>query len=97
MNFDTIIDRRNTYCDKWDYLERYYGEKDMLGLWVADMDFAVPKAVNEAIRKRTEHPIYGYTEIDENYYDAMIEWYRKRARRDPRHLFPHIGIYRRGG
>ena len=42
MNFDTIIDRRNTYCDKWDYLERYYGEKDMLGLWVADMDFAVP-------------------------------------------------------
>lgn len=78
MNFDTIIDRRNTYCDKWDYLERYYGEKDMLGLWVADMDFAVPKAVNEAIRKRTEHPIYGYTETDENYYDAMIEWYRKR-------------------
>ena len=78
MNFDTIIDRRNTYCDKWDYLERYYGEKDMLGLWVADMDFAVPKAVSEAIRKRTEHPIYGYTETDENYYDAMIEWYRKR-------------------
>lgn len=78
MNFDTIIDRRNTYCDKWDYLERYYGEKDMLGLWVADMDFAVPDAVNEAIKQRAEHPIYGYTETDENYYDAMIEWYRKR-------------------
>ncbi len=78
MNFDTIIDRRNTYCDKWDYLEHYYGEKDMLGLWVADMDFAVPEVVNQAIKKRTQHPIYGYTETDESYYDAMIEWYRKR-------------------
>lgn len=78
MNFDTIIDRTNTYCDKWDYLERYYGEKGMLGLWVADMDFAVPDVVNEAILERAKHPIYGYTETDENYYDAMIEWYRKR-------------------
>lgn len=78
MIFDTIIDRKNTYCDKWDYLERYYGEKDMLGLWVADMDFAVPQAVTDAIVKRAAHPIYGYTEIDENYYDAMIEWYRRR-------------------
>ena len=52
MNFDTIIDRRNTYCDKWDYLEHYYGEKDMLGLWVADMDFAVPEVVNQAIKKK---------------------------------------------
>lgn len=78
MNFDTIIDRTNTCCDKWDYLERYYGEKDMLGLWVADMDFAVPKVVNDAIQKRALHPIYGYTETDENYYDAMIEWYKKR-------------------
>ena len=78
MDFNKIIDRKNTYCDKWDYLERYYGEKDMLGLWVADMDFAVPQAVSDAIRKRVEHPIYGYTETDENYYDDMIAWYKKR-------------------
>lgn len=78
MIFDTIIDRKNTYCDKWDYLERYYGEKDMLGLWVADMDFAVPQAITDAIVKRAAHPIYGYTETDEHYYDAMIEWYCRR-------------------
>lgn len=78
MNFDKVIDRSNTYCDKWDYLERYYGEKDMIGLWVADMDFAVPEAVSEAIKKRAEHPIFGYTETDEDYYDAMIDWYRNR-------------------
>lgn len=78
MIFDTIIDRKNTCCDKWDYLERYYGEKDMLGLWVADMDFAVPQAITDAIVQRAAHPIYGYTETDEGYYDAMIAWYKKR-------------------
>lgn len=78
MSFDTIIDRKNTCCDKWDYLERYFGEKDMLGLWVADMDFAVPQPVLDAIIERASHPIYGYTEIDDHYYDGLIAWCDKR-------------------
>ena len=76
MDFDKQIDRYGTYCDKWDYLERYYGEKGMLGLWVADIDFAVPQAVSDAILKRAQHPIYGYTEPDDDYYDPMIAWYK---------------------
>ncbi len=78
--FDTVIDRYGTYCDKWDYLERYYGEQGMLGLWVADMDFAVAEPIQKAIAERVQHPIYGYTEIDENlnFYDPMIAWYAKK-------------------
>jgi len=78
FDFDKLVDRYGTYCDKWDYLERYYGEKDMLGLWVADMDFPVPPAVAEAVTARAAHPIYGYTETDEDFYDGMIAWYEKR-------------------
>ena len=44
-DFDTVIDRSGTYSDKWDYLKRYYGEDGMLGLWVADMDFACPRSI----------------------------------------------------
>lgn len=80
MNFDTVIDRSGTYCDKWDYLKRYYGEDGMLGLWVADMDIASPPCVVDAVVKRARHPIYGYTEIDEanSFYDGMISWYERR-------------------
>lgn len=79
-DFDTVIDRSGTYSDKWDYLKRYYGEDGMLGLWVADMDFACPPCVVDAVVKRAGHPIYGYTEIDENnsFYDGMISWYERR-------------------
>lgn len=78
MNFDTVVNRYGTLCDKWDYLERYYGESGMLGLWVADMDFPVPEEVHDAIMQRAKHPIYGYTETDEDYYDPMIAWYKVR-------------------
>lgn len=57
--FDAVIDRRNTDCEKWD--DRAVMDADGIPLWVADMDFACAPAITEAIRKRAEHPCFGYT------------------------------------
>lgn len=56
-DFDRVIDRRDTASDKWD---RYEG-RDVLPLWVADMDFAAPPAVLEALHARVDHGVFGYT------------------------------------
>ena len=55
-NFDEIIDRRVSECKKY---EPAY-PKDVIPMWIADTDFAVPKEVADAIKKRAEHPCYGY-------------------------------------
>jgi len=60
-NFDEIIDRKNTDCIKYDKLDQIFGKKDLLPLWVADMDFKVPPCISEAIIKRANHEIYGYS------------------------------------
>lgn len=73
-NFDEIIERRNTGCVKWDEMPF----PDVIPLWVADMDFAVAPAIQEAIRQRAEHPIFGYTYVHEDYYDAVISWFGRR-------------------
>ena len=56
-DFDTVHDRRNTQSVKWDR----YGDRDVLPLWVADMDFAIAPEILDALHKRIEHPIFGYT------------------------------------
>jgi cystathionine beta-lyase len=56
INFDKIVERRNTKSIKWDSVER-----DILPMWVADMDFEVPESVIQAVKKRAEHGVYGYT------------------------------------
>ncbi|MGM9972602.1 MAG: MalY/PatB family protein [Clostridiaceae bacterium] len=78
FDFESIIDRKNTSSIKWDSLEKIYGEKDLLPLWVADMDFPSPKEVTEAIIERAKHPIYGYTETSDDYYNAIINWNQRR-------------------
>ena len=60
-NFDEVIDRRGTNCVKYDRLREDYGDADLIPLWVADMDFRTPDFIIEAIRKRCEHEILGYT------------------------------------
>ena len=59
-DFDTVIDRHNTDCAKWDAAPKIFGGEDILPMWVADMDFPIAKPITEALRKRTEHEIYGY-------------------------------------
>ena len=59
VEFDRIINRINTQCCKWDS-EEPYRTGQVLPMWVADMDLPVPDEVSEAIRKRAEHPVFGY-------------------------------------
>ena len=73
-NFDERIDRRGTGCVKWDMAP----DKDVLPLWVADMDFRAAPAILEAVKKRSEHGVFGYTVVEDDYYDAVISWFRRR-------------------
>ncbi len=72
-NFDKVIERRGTGCVKWDE-----SEEGVIPLWVADMDFPVAPAIQEAIRKRANHPVFGYTFVQEDYYEAIISWFQRR-------------------
>ena len=73
-NFDEIINRNNTDCIKYDFKKVYNMPEDVLPLWVADMDFKVPDEVIEAMKKRCEHGIFGYTESRESYFEAVKNW-----------------------
>ena len=73
-NFDEIINRRGTNCVKYDGLKEAFGNADLTPLWVADMDFATPDFIIDALKKRCEHPVFGYTFASEAYYRAIIEW-----------------------
>ena len=77
-NFDEIIEREGTNCIKYDARERFFGKSDVLPLWVADMDFKTPDFIVEAIKKRAEHEIYGYTFRSESYYQSIIGWMKRR-------------------
>jgi cystathionine beta-lyase len=78
MEFDRIIDRGGSYSLKWDNPKNRPGLPDIIPLWVADMDFAPPAAVTEAIRRRSEHPIFGYTRPLREYNEAVADWYKAR-------------------
>ncbi len=67
-DFDEIIERRGTSSEKWD---RYRG-RDIIPLWVADMDFRSPQPVIDALQKRVDHGIFGYTRPTEGLSDAVI-------------------------
>jgi cystathionine beta-lyase len=77
-DFDRIIDRRNTESVKWDILEETFGDKEVIPMWVADMDFETAKPISDAIKKRAEHTIFGYSIKGRGYYDAVINWMKKR-------------------
>jgi len=77
---DTIIERRNTSCLKWDGIKSRYGVQgnDLLPMWVADMEFRPPEAVVEAMVRRATHGIYGYPAGLEAYHQAIRNWMRRR-------------------
>jgi len=77
-DFDRIIDQRNAWSLKWDFGERILGERDIIPMWVADMDFPAPPAVVEAIRKRAEHGIYGYPITSKSFWPAVLRWLETR-------------------
>ena len=73
-NFDEIVTRRGSNCIKWDEAE----DPNIIPLWVADMDFHVYPGITEALRKRVEHGVFGYSLVPQTYYDAVIRWFRDR-------------------
>ena len=77
-DFDRVIDRRNTASLKWDQLKEFFGSEDVLPLWVADMDFPCPEPVKEALVRRAESGLYGYTIRTGEWFEAIQGWYRRR-------------------
>ncbi|NOY38528.1 MAG: putative C-S lyase [Chlorobi bacterium] len=78
FDFDRIIDRSGTHTIKYDRRKELFGAENILPMWVADMDFSVPPPVSEAIRKRSEHPVYGYTMRPPVYFETIVAWLKKR-------------------
>ena len=77
-NFDKVIDRKGTNCSKWDNCKNVFGREDLLPMWVADTDFEAPKEAIDAMKKRLEHGIYGYTYRSESFNNAIVNWMKKR-------------------
>jgi cystathionine beta-lyase len=76
--FNTVIDRNNTNSIKWDFAEEIFKEKDILPMWVADMDFRVPPPGIDAVKKVAMHGIFGYSGVPPSYYEVLIEWMKNR-------------------
>ncbi|GAB1234922.1 MalY/PatB family protein [Ferrigenium sp. UT5] len=74
FNFDPIINRAGTASLKYDAREPVFGSANVIPLWVADMDFAVPAAVQRALLERAAHPVFGYTLYPESLYASLIHW-----------------------
>lgn len=72
FDFENVIDRKNTNSLKWDLFD------DDLPMWVADMDFKVSPPIHEAILKRTNHPVYGYTLVPDELFESYIHWWDRR-------------------
>lgn len=77
-NFDEIVDRTQTNSLKYDGRTMFFGNPDLLPLWVADMDFKTPDFIVEAIRKRAEHEVFGYTFRPESYTQSIVNWLKRR-------------------
>jgi cystathionine beta-lyase len=96
MNFDTIIDRRNTNSTKWDRMEAVYGVSpdDGLAMWVADMDFRAPEVVCDRVRQVADHGIFAYANNDAEYTGAIQWWMQERHgwKIDPSWIFTTTGL-----
>ena len=77
-NFDQVIDRSNSNSIKFDAVEEVFGSKDIIPLWIADMDFLSPPEVTQALRERVEHGIFGYVQPSEQYFSSIINWLNNR-------------------
>ena len=73
-DFDQVIPRRHTNSVKWDEA----AEEDVIPLWVADMDFPVLPQITEALHRRVDHGVFGYTHVPDSYYRSVIRWFKER-------------------
>ena len=92
--FDEAVNREGTNSVKWDLRREIFGTDDLIPMWVADMDFPTPPFITDAIRKRVEHEVLGYTFRDDSYFDSIIEWLQRRqqwrVKREWLHFCPGV-------
>jgi cysteine-S-conjugate beta-lyase len=81
-DFDSVIERRGMGSFKWDFTEKYFPYKDILPMWVADMDFRSPQPVIEALRKKVDHGIFGYGGVPASYCESVAGWMKRRHKWD---------------
>lgn len=75
---DAPVNRLGTNCEKWDMLKRHFGRGDLIAMWVADMDFRTVPEVTQAIIRRAEHGIFGYTDDGAESREAEAGWLKRR-------------------
>ena len=78
LDFDRIVDRKNTGCLKYDFAKQRGMPEDVLPLWVADMDFETSSYVQDALAERIRHGIFGYSEPMDSYFESVSGWMRER-------------------
>ncbi len=78
QNFNEIINREGTSCYKYDLREKFFKTDDVYPMWVADTDFKAPDFILDAIKKRMDHGIFGYTFLDDEYFNSIIGWLNRR-------------------
>jgi cysteine-S-conjugate beta-lyase len=77
-DFNRVSDRSATNAEKYALRRKLFGTDDVLPMWVADMDIETPPCIVEAVKRRAEHPVYGYEEMPESAFDAQIAWMQRR-------------------
>jgi cystathionine beta-lyase len=77
-DFDVPIPREGTDCIKYDLREETFGRRNVIPMWVADMDFRTPGFIVDKLRERLSHEIYGYSFRPTEYYSSIINWLRIR-------------------
>ena len=96
FDFDTVIDRRGTNCGKWDTMDKKYGNKELIHLGVADMDFPSPKPIRDVVHQCADHGIFGYTDLGDDFYEGFISWEKRmhnvRVKREEIVFCPRINI-----
>lgn len=77
LNFDIVIDRHNTNCIKYDMPKRFGKQDNVLPMWVADMDFRTSSYIQDAVKERAEHGIFGYSDSQEEYFQSVRNWMKR--------------------
>ena len=77
-NFDEILNRENTASVKYDLRLEIFENKEVIPMWVADMDFKTPDFIISAIKERLNHEVFGYSFRPKSYYESIVKWLKRR-------------------
>lgn len=78
LDFDRVINRKDTRCLKYDFAVRRGKPADVLPLWVADMDFETSSYVEDALVERVKEGIFGYSEVQTPYFEILKKWFKEK-------------------